>query len=269
MVVKKTDKAKVLIKDWMISRYSDGTKFSYNLSGNAENHPVLGKTFVAHTSYFVDANVDGDVLYFETANTMYVAPLKYASVRKDSVHLDTYLKEARKKDIQHPAIDNVYNAVLKFELSDADRKSRAVVMTSFDTHFLELILTGKQDREAEIKLENERLIAEAKKYDDCLYMEVENIACGSLVAYNINGKTGVSEPYLHTGRLQDSVLYSAGREFGDSFDFRYFPNGDSMSTYCWSSEIKRVVIKNMKKYAIYFNGEEIAPDALRVFERTK
>ena len=107
----------------------------------------------------------------------------------------------------------------------------------------------------------------AKKYDDCIYIEVSKISSGDNLAYHLGDDCGIVKPYIHVGMFQDSVLYMKYRqdEEDTALDFRYFPKGTLMETYSWSDNIKQAVIKNMKGYSIFFNEQEVLPGETKIF----
>jgi len=261
------DKARVIIKDWSLSRWYDNVnfddnlgktgKYNYNLCGNAENHPKLGKTYIAHTSPLVKAEIKNNTLYYETLNTIYEAELKYMAM---PTNFRIVFDASAPKDLLNPHLENI----MQLENKLTRKEEESVEFTPFEMQCIQLMLSGSKDRESEIETEHLRLINEAKKYDNCVYMEVESVSAGSLVAFNIDDHTGVMEPYRHTGMMQDSILY---RDKETGVDFRYWPNHSGLETYGWSENIERVVIKNMKGVDITFNHSLIKPRQLMVFER--
>ena len=162
----------------------------------------------------------------------------------------------------------------------------------------ELMMIGRREIEEENKKQEEHLLEAAKKYEDCIYIEMKQIARGDKLAYNIGGKIGLIEPALHIGNFQDSVLYMKYIEDEEdenevSLDFRYWPMADKddipvfvmtddghyveqprehkvkekqkVMTYSWSDNIKRAIIKNSSNILIEFNGQNIAIGETKVF----
>ena len=117
--------------------------------------------------------------------------------------------------------------------------------------------------------ENNRLIGIASGYEDCVYIEISNVAGGNLLAYHIGEYVGVIEPSLHSGMFQDSILYLkyATEDVPCSLDFRYWPMGwgDALETYSWSDNIKQAVIKNETGYELRFNHTTIPVGETMIF----
>ena len=90
----------------------------YNLSGNADHHPRLGKgTYVAHTSYLVDYELKDDVLKYETRNTIYMCPLKYMSRIPYFNVVEKYKKELMHlADKSSSDLDKIISATAKISL---------------------------------------------------------------------------------------------------------------------------------------------------------
>ena len=124
-----------------------------------------------------------------------------------------------------------------------------------------LISQGQEELKEKEKQQYEQLINEAKKYEDCVYIEIAQLEHGDLLVYHIGSCTGVLKPHFHCGMFQDSVYYieefeSEGKH--EYVDFRYFPRGVGLAdTYRWSDNIKQAVIKNDTERAICFNDVKI------------
>ena len=254
------EKAIVNMKNWKLSIM----RGRCNLSGIADSHPRLGnEAYIGRTSYLVKYTLEDDILTYETRNTIYICPLKYMA-EADDIAKESILKEYYE------------NLEVKERLS-------------------ELMMIGRREIEEENKKQEEHLLEVAKKYEDCIYIEMKQIADGDKLAYNIGGKVGLIEPKKHISDRQDSILYmrySKGEE-EVSLDFRYWPMEDrddipvfvmtddghyvevprerkvkekqEVVTYSWSDNIKRAIIKNSSNIIIEFNGENIAIGETRVF----
>ena len=131
----------------------------------------------------------------------------------------------------------------------------------FVSHIIALQEQGQKEIDYLKQQENNRLMSIACNYEDCVYIEVSNVACGSLLAYHLGENKGVVYPYLHSGMFQDSVLYMKYSDESDScaLDFCYFPKGweDEMETYSWSDNIAQVVIKNDTNHSLRFNRVDV------------
>lgn len=140
-------------------------------------------------------------------------------------------------------------------------------------HITTLQVDGLREMEDMENKFDEHLIAIAKKYEDCIYIELSNINIGDKLAYNIGGYTGIIKPSVHVGMFQDSVLYMQYQqdEKTPGLDFRYFPKGfsDVVETYSWSDNILNVVIKNDTTRTISFNGDGIESEETRKFNMEK
>lgn len=277
-------KAIVNMTDWQLYVYDD----EYSLSGTADNHPSLGKnTYVAYTSYLVSYTYENEILTYETRNTIYVCPLKYMSTNpygnvtnkykeeltrrseKSDSPLDMIIEVAARiaviRELEKP-IEHRWNWPKEYDVAFKDAE---YYKNDFVAYVLSIQEKGQKEIIAADETINRKLIEIAKQYEDCVYIEVSNVGCGSKLAYHIGEHTGVVEPSLHSGMFQDSVLYMKYRGAEDDFalDFRYFPRGleDVMETYSWSDNIMRAVIKNDCSYNIEFNHEEIKMGETKIF----
>lgn len=124
-----------------------------------------------------------------------------------------------------------------------------------------LIVQGQEELKEREKQRHEQLIAEAKKYEDCIYIEIAQLERGDLLAYHIGARTGILKPHFHSGMFQDSIYYVGELEVDgkhEYVDFRFFPRGFGLAdTYRWSENIKQAVIKNDTERAICFNDVKI------------
>ena len=203
------------------------------LSGIADNHPKLGlNANVSHTSEITEViSYNDDILRVKTHNSIYVCPLKYLSkkfIKNDLTKVDDIQPELYKLVL-------LINRLADDSLNDSRKQ-----------YFLDLIEQGEKELKQKKEEENKRLISLIQDKENSIYLEVSSINSGNVLAYNIDGKTGIVEPEIHVGMFQDSILYM---EYG-LVDFRYFPKGTSMEIYSWSDNIERVIIKNIKKYDI-------------------
>ena len=255
------EKAKVTMRNWEPYVY-DG---EYNLSGTADVHPRLGRNvYVATTSTLIKASLEEDALIYETRNTIYCCPLKYMRVSPYGNVVQEYREELSHLDTFENALDRIIAAAAKISLGEPEDTTDEMVRK-----IRTLQKTGQQEMAQMEEQEKQRLIENAGKYEDCVYIEVSSVHSGSKLAYHLGDAVGIVEPRVHSGMFQDSVLYMkyATEEDPCALDFRYFPKGfgDVMETYSWSDNIKQAVIQNQKGRSLNFNGEEIAPGETKVF----
>lgn len=268
----------VVMQDWELYFYKD----RYNLSGNADDHPKLGKNaYVRHTSRLVDYRLEDDILTYETRNTIYRCPLKYMSNRPyRGVNVEYKNQLINRVNDKSTILDRIIavTVLISMENVDENHKSEELRKESYKKdelfdHITSLQIEGQREIEERENNLKEHLIKMAKNYEDCIYIEMSNISSGDTLAYNISGCTGIIEPYVHVGMFQDSVLYMQYQEEEDvpNIDFRYFPKGfsDVMETYDWSDNILNVVIRNDCTFAIRFNGENIEIGETRKFTPKK
>ncbi len=255
------EKAKVTMRNWEPYVY-DG---EYNLSGIADAHPRLGRNvYVATTSTLVKASLEEDVLIYETRNTIYCCPLKYMRVSPYGNVVQEYREKLTHLDTSENTLDRIIAAAAKISLGEPEDTTDELVRK-----IRTLQKTGQQEIAQMEEQEKQHLLEIAGKYEDCVYIEVSSVHSGSKLAYHLGDAVGIVEPRVHSGMIQDSVLYMkyATEEDPCALDFRYFPRGfgDVMETYSWSDNIKQAVIQNPKGHSLNFNGEEIAPGETKVF----
>lgn len=277
-------KAIVNMTDWEVRVHDE----NYTLSGTVDNHPSLGKnTYVYRTSNLVSYTYENEILTYETENTIYKCPLKYMATRPYSNVVATYKEKLTKRSEKSDSpLDMIIEVAARIavinDLDKSQERWRSWVDVDsytikdaeyYKNDFVEYVRSiqekGQQEILAADESVNKKLIEVAKQYEDCVYMEVSNVSCGSKLAYHIGGNTGVVEPSVHSGMFQDSILYMKYRDKDDDFalDFRYFPKGfgDVMETYSWSDNIVRAVIKNDCSHEITFNHEKIEVGETKVF----
>ncbi len=273
-------KRNVVMRNWELYFYGG----KYNLSGFADEHYRLGKrVHITYTTSVVDYKLEDNVLIYETENTIYRCPLKYMTNYPYGNVVTEYKKQLVKRINEKSNILDRIIAVaaliaLKNDEKDLESEKRTIKADCTVNQLFEHITTLQVDGFREmVDMENqfhEHLITMAKKYEDCVYMELSNINRGDKLAYNIGGCTGIIKPLVHVGMFQDSVLYMQYHqdEKTPGLDFRYFPKGlflDTVETYSWSDNILNVVIKNDTTHIIYFNGEMIERDEIRKFTQEK
>ncbi len=270
-------KSNVVMKNWEVYYYGE----KYNLSGMTDEHHELGKrVHVTRTSRLVDYKLEDDILIYETRNTIYKCPLKYMSKYPYYNVTTEYKKElVNRVNEKSNTLDRIIAVAALISLENkkerAERKGKSIegfikegfIKDEFiDCELFEHITALQVDGQREIEeMENkfhDHLIAIAKKYENCIYMELSNVSRGDELAYHIEGNTGIIEPMLHVGTFQDSVLYMQYQqdEQTPGLDFRYFPKGlflEQVETYSWSDNILNAVIKNDSTRIIHFNGEVI------------
>lgn len=277
------NKAIVNMTNWELYVYDE----YYSLSGIADRHPTIGNNaYVSQTSQLVDYSFENNQLIYETKNTIYVCPLKYMALYPyKNVIPDYKMKLTHRADNSSSILDAIISISAKISLENDREKKRTefipneegIDYENFDysnDQFLKevknLQIEGQKEIKEAIILEDNRLIENAQKYEDCIYLEVSCVSCGDKLAYHLGKYAGTVSPRLHVGMFQDSVLYmkyGSESEVENALDFRYFPKGynDVLETYSWSDNIKQAVIKNVCNHIIQFNGKEIEPECTEVF----
>ncbi len=255
------EKAIVNMTNWELYVY-DG---EYNLSGIADNHPMLGKdTRVCYTSKLVRSELTDDVLTYETQNTVYVCPLKFMTRHPYCNVVPDYKEELiRRGENSDNELDQIIAASAYIALDRVEQNALA-------KYIVELRMLGDEELRKMEEVEAHRMYSVLANYEDSIYLEVSNVEAGNKLAYHLGDYFGIVWPRLHVGMFQDSVLYmlcATEKSKGCSLDFRYFPKGvgDVLETYSWSDNIKLAVIKNDCSYTIVFNHEEIEPGETKVF----
>lgn len=231
--------------------------------GIADNHPKLGKDVtVSHTSEILNIEEKDDTYYFETHNSIYVCRL--GNISKET-HFRLEKTNSRSK------IASVYSKYYRYKMYNVARDKNEPIskygirlkdeeIKEFE-RILELTALCDKEREEKIKFHEAKLIEEASKYSDCIFIDLSSISRGSKAAFNINGRTGIINPCVHLGMFTDTVLYRNTEKMDDYIDFRYYVKYSGLETYSWTENIKRVIIHNNKGRAIYFNDKiVIEPD---------
>ena len=177
------------------------------------------------------------------------------SLENDKKNQETSMEQSLARDIKLETISK--------DFSDDEMLNRIKKLQEF----------GQQEIEEKNKREHNRLIEIARRYDNCVYIEVFNVGEGSRLAYHFGDCTGVVYPCLHSGMFQDSVLYIKYAMEDDPcrLDFRYFPKGwdDIMKNYVWSDNINQVVIKNETGRFLKFNHVKIPMGETAVIKSDK
>ncbi len=264
----------------------------YSLSGTADKHPRLGNhVFVARTSNLRDYCMVDEVLLYETLFTLYSCPLKYMTTTPYRNVSLTYKEQlTHQAELSDSILDKIIAASAQMSMEyDRDHKDHREMWIeeekNFDYttvdysgneylfHIRQLQAVGQKEIEEQEQKEVRRLTDIAEQYEDCVYLEVFNVAAGDVLAYHLGRQSGTVMPRLHSGMLQDSVMYMKywDEEEGENacaLDFRYF-SGDwnemIMETYSWSDNIRRAVVKNMKNCPLEFNHQTILPGETKVF----
>ena len=230
----------------------------YALSGFGLDHP-LGRWYDLSFVYGLqEAQIEEDALHYMTEEYDYVCPLKYAKIPKYKTSWDPEEKSG------FPDIDRINEAVARIangtETGDL-----------FTEHLKKLTDAGRQELNKMLDAEHKRLISEAEKYPDCLYIELSNIFQGDIAAYHIGGKSGILPSFLHTSITQDSVVYlpsELGEPKEPEIDFRYYPlpSGEIETYACFG--IKRLVLKNalVEPRVLRVDSTEIAPGETKVLK---
>ncbi len=256
-----TNKASVEMRNWVLHIY----KGRYYLSGDVEEHPVLGKGFISQTSSLVNYAFKDNILTYETNNTIYICPIKFINLQPYRNIAHEYVEELLQKTaLSDNILDKIVGATARISLkSDLDNE--------FVKEILYLSKQGQKEIDEREEKDKTTLCNILKEYDDnSIFLRVTDIDNGDRIAYHFGSCVGTLEPCLHEGMLQDSVLYTKCCFEGEddcSFDFRYFPKnyGSSIETYSWSDNIAFVIIFNKKNNKIDFNGITIFPEETKVF----
>lgn len=280
----------VHMTDWCLYVYAG----MYNLSGVADTHPRLGKnTYVVYTSSLEKYDYNEDMLFYETRNTIYICPLKYMSVAPyHNVTTEYKAKLSQLDEMSCNILDKIIAATARLNVL-ADKYIEETKATSLWVHkpgrwdevgvytkdieneldrkIVELREVGGKEIAEEKERENKRRLDIVKQYEDSIYIEMSHPKSGDTLAYHLGKELGIVEPQVHVGTFQDSVLYIKSKTADEpcSMDFRYFSKGwfvaDELETYCWSDNIKQVVIKNVHDIVLTFNGYKINPGETKVF----
>ena len=264
------EKPTVNLTNWQLYVYKD----RYSLAGQCDYHPVLGKnSYVAQTTSLVHYDYDEaeKVLLYETENTLYSCPLKYLSpfpyrnvvpeYKMELTHLYSDEVSILDKIISTMARISIRQDIEEEGRKDFYKKYKPAKKNLFVQELEVLISRGQEELKEREQQRHEQLISQAKKYEDCVYIEIAQLEHGDLLAYHIGSHTGVLKPHFHCGMFQDSIYYieefeSEGKR--EYVDFRYFPRGFGLAdTYRWSDNIKQAVLKNDSERAICFNDVKI------------
>lgn len=263
------EKATVNLSNWQIYVY-DGR---YNLSGQCDYHPVLGKnSYVSRTTSLVRYDFDAEekILFYETRNTLYSCPLKYLlPYPYRDVVAEYKMKLANLYEDEASIIDKIISVMAIISIrqdieggwrKDSYEKYKSGKKNKFMEEIESLISQGQEELKEKEQLRYGQLIAEAKKYEDCVYIEIAQLERGDLLAYHIGARTGILKPHYHSSMFQDSIYYveyDVDKEY-EYVDFRYFPRGFGLAdTYRWSKNIKQAVLKNDSDRVICFNDVKI------------
>lgn len=242
----------VKMKNWFLEKelYSN----EYNLSGRAFEHPKLGKNaYISRTSYFVNAYIEDDVLYYETMNTIYECPLKYIN--------KTIYNDMDEDYIQHcltcKSTDNVVEQII-YTLATY---TKGLAPTEFSQHLLDLIDIGSIELAKLKEQDSIRYLGKASNLKDgSIYIECSTIALGDVLIYNIENEKGFCEPVIEHHMYGDVITYDS-----DLFVFKYKPQGTNIEVVEWSDNIKEIHLKNIKGYTITFNRKSVLSEELKVF----
>lgn len=226
--------------------------------GIADNHPKLGKNVeVSHTSEILNIEEKEDTYYLETHNSIYVC--KLGDISKES-HYRLEKTESKSK------VAKVYNKYYRYKIYNLSKESEEPIskygirlkdeeIKEFE-RILKLTAFCDKEREESIKLHEARLLEEASKYSDSIFIDLSSISRGSKLAFNIKGKTGIVNPSVHLGIFTDTVLYEKSEKEIGHISFRYYVGYKDLTPYSWSENIERIVIHNNKGTAITF-GDKI------------
>lgn len=201
----------------------------------------------------------------ESYKPIYICPLKYLEAKPYTDRDPEYIEK-----IMHQA-DHLDNNILD-KIIVASAKSRlGLEEDDFGTYIKELQTIGQQELKMKKEKEEKHLMDMVKQYEDSIYLEVLNPERGDKAAFHFGDRVGIMNAHLHVGSYNnDSILYQF---YDDKYeiDFRYFPEGygSYMKSYCWSEDIKLIVIKNISESRIYFNNEKIEVQETKLFNRSE
>lgn len=252
-------KAIINLDRWGI--YNHGSFFC--AFGIADEHPKLGKNvIISHTSEILKVEEVEDAYKFETHNSIYVCKLGNIT---DEIPYNMPKTKRKSK------VALVYNKYYRYMLYKLSKKSEESISKygirlneeetkEFD-RMLELAALCNKEREEKVKLHEAKLLEEASKYDNCIFIDLSSISQGSPAAFNIKGRTGIINPMQHIGMFTDTVIYGNYLDKSEYIDFRYYVRPLGMETYCWTENIEKVIIHNSKEHEIRFNRNRcIAPN---------
>lgn len=218
----------------------------YYLEGIADYHPNLGSNvIITQTSNIENGKIENDVFIAITQNTIYHCPLKY-------IKIDDYIGKAHNKE------DNILNTILQCEIDIAKGKNDGILVQNIK----QLMEIGKKELIELEEQENERLIENAKKYENSLYVDIYTLYGGSKGAFYLNGKSKIIIPLANMG-FEHNVNYQT-----NDFCFKYIPNGTNLNICKWSENLEYVILKNSKEHIIkVFDNFEIQPKETLVLKR--
>lgn len=260
------DKVVINLDKWGLLNYGS----CFCAFGIADNHPRLGKNVtISHTSEILKVNETADAYEFETHNSVYVCKLGNIC---DDIPYEFNKTNSKSK------VAKVYNKYYRYMLyklakhSEESTSKYGIRLKEEETNEFERLLELKalcdKEREEQIKLHEAKLLEEAVKYENCIFIDLSSISQGSKAAFNINGRTGIINPSQHIGMFTDTVLYINSDNKDDYIDFRYYVRFLGLETYSWTDNIEHVVIHNSKGSTISFNrGIKIEPDETIVINR--
>lgn len=260
------DKVVINLDKWGMLNYGK----CFCAFGIADNHPRLGKgVTISHTSEILKVEETVDAYKFETHNSIYVCNLGNIS---DDIPYEFSKTPSRSK------VAKVYNKYYRYVLyrlskyNEEDISKYGVRLNEEETkefdRILELAALCNKERDEKAKLHEAKLLEEASKYQNCIFIDLSSISKGSTAAFNIKGRTGIINPMQHIGMVTDTVLYVNSDNKEDYIDFRYFVRHLGVETYSWTENIEQVIIHNSKGSTISFNkGISIEPDETIVINR--
>lgn len=243
-------KSEVNMKNWLVTKYGK----NYNLEGTADKHPKLGmNTFVAFTSELVKANLERNVLIYETQNTIYKCPLKF-------INLDT--RRFEEKKLEDYTEDNICEKIIRACI----KISQNLELDKFEENIKKMVNKGKEELIAEESEKKKQMLDVLKENVNIGLLRIYNSTDENPFAYRIDTEEGIKEkvfyPFVHSGMFQDSVLYS-----DEVIDFRYFPQYNGMDTYAWSENLEKIIVENHTEDTYYFNNTEIKSGDKKTFKR--
>lgn len=256
------------MKEWELYVY-DGW---YSLLGIVEAYPGYGKDVCMEpTAPMVRYSLDGDILTYETEDAVYICPL---SCLTTVPYADFFYEDIEELKEQIKEMKNDLDRIVHVLVANALEEQPDGPEAEFVMRVRELQKRERQERREREEQEKERLVEEACKYEDCIYMELMSLT-NDKIGYYLKEANGITEPKTRWGSTWNNcrVLFVMYPEGGNPcrLDFRYFPdfskNGMGIKTYSWSKNIKQAVVKNTGGRVLTFNGCELQPGETKSFTR--
>jgi len=256
------------MKEWELYTFNG----IYSLIGIVAAQPENGKDVCMEpTSPMVRYSLERDNLIYETEDAVYVCPL---SCLTTVPYADFFYEDIEELKEQIKEMKNDLDRIIYVLVVNALDEQPDGPEYEFVMRVRELQKRERQERREREEREKERLVEEACKYEDCIYMELMSLT-NDKIGYHLEAAAGVMEPKTRWGSTWNNsrVLFFMYPEGGNPcrLDFRYFLHfsKDSMGikSYSWSKNIKQAVVKNTGERVLTFNGCELQPGETKSFTR--